>query len=327
MYKLLIDSKVAQKRFDVSSITTEISIKFERIGTATKFEFTLIKDDIAIFHEGDAVSFYDNEIPIFYGYIFTKSKDNEEVIKVSCYDQLRYLKAKDSEEFIGSSAGDVIKILANKFQLTVGKIVGTGYKIPYQYHEDESLFDMITYHLQQAKINTNTEYNFYDNFGQLTLDKAEDMVIKNCIIGTGDIATNKIITKYTYKTDIDKNTYNQIKIVRPNEATKKGDVYESIDPETIKKWGLLQYYEVVDENLNEAQIIEYKKLLFEYYNKVSRTLTLSCIGFTGLRAGNTVYLNIPNIGDISLDKAVLIDSVSHKYKNSDHTMELELTVR
>ena len=45
-------------------------------------------------------------------------------------------------------------------------------------------------------------------------------------------------------------TYNRIKLVRKNEKSGRTDVYIHEDTETIRKWGLLQYYAEVDENLN-----------------------------------------------------------------------------
>ena len=73
MFKICIESKNTNKKYDVSQLVTDISYTSYMSGTSTKLEFTLIKDNVIVYHEGDAVSFYDNEIPIFYGYVFTKS--------------------------------------------------------------------------------------------------------------------------------------------------------------------------------------------------------------------------------------------------------------
>jgi hypothetical protein len=321
MYKIYIESKNTNKKYNISKLVTDISYTSYMSGTATKLEFTLIKDNVIVYHEGDAVSFYDNEIPIFYGYVFTKSINEKKEIKTSCYDQLRYLKSKQSFEFKGTSLKEIIETIANYFKLNVGYIENVDYKTSYRYHEDESIFDIIDYHVNQAMISTKRQIVFYDDFGKLSLKYAEDLATKY-IIGVESVATS-----YEYKTDIDNETYNTIKFIRPNSAKKNADLYLAEDVDNVKKWGVLQYYQVFDENVNIEQLKEYLKMFFNYHNKTSRSLTIDAIGIPGLRGGSTVCINIPDIGDISITKLLLIDKVSHKYKNNDHTMNLELIVR
>lgn len=321
MVKVYLDSKNQNKRYDVSELVTEVKVTSEFKSSAGKLDFTLIKDSIVIFHEGDAVSVYDDELPIFYGYVFTKTANEKREIQTVAYDQLRYLKAKDSLEFFNASVTDVINTIAKYLQLEVGEITQTGYKTPYYYHENESFLDIIDYHLQQAKLLDGTEYVFYDDFGKLTLSKAEDL-LSNYVIGNDSLATS-----YSYKTDIDSNTYNVIKLIQPNKETGGGDVYLAKDDDTIKRWGMLQYYEKMDENLNAEQIKEYLKTLATYHNKVFRTLSLEALGIPGLRGGSTLFFDIPNIGDIAIDKYLIVDKVTHTYKSDQHTMSLELTVR
>lgn len=321
MYKIYIDSKNTKKIYDITGLVTDISYTSYMSGTATKLEFTLIKDNIIVYHEGDAVSFYDNDVPIFYGYVFTKSINEKKEIKTNCYDQLRYLKAKQSFEFEGKSIKEIIETIANYLKLNIGYIENVPYMTPYYNHEDESIFDIIDYHVKQATISTGRQIVFYDDFGTLNLKYADDLATKY-IIGVESLATS-----YEYKTDIDNETYNVIKFIRPNSVTKKGDLYLAQDEGNINNWGILQYYEVFDENVNIEQLKEYLRLFFNYHNKVFRTLTIDAIGIAGLRGGNTVCIDIPNIGDINITKLLLVDKVSHKYKNNDHTMNLELIVR
>lgn len=321
MLKIYLDSKNQQKRYDISELVTEAKITSYLEKNAGKLEFTLKKDSVVVYHEGDAVSVYDDDTPMFYGYIFTKTANEKKEIQTVAYDQLRYLKAKDSHEFIGKSLKEIIATIANYYQLTIGYIEETGYTTPYYYHEDESMLDIIDYHVSQAKIMTGNEYIFYDDFGKLAVRNVEDLLCKY-VIGVESLAGT-----YTYKTDIDSETYNVIKLVRPNKTTGGADVYLAKDDDTIKRWGLLQYYEKLDENLNAEQIKEYLKLLATYHNKVFRTLSLEALGIPTMRGGSTVYLDIPYIGDISINKYLIVDQVTHNYKNSEHKMSLELTVR
>ncbi|HBB27660.1 MAG TPA: hypothetical protein DC000_00125 [Clostridiales bacterium] len=321
MYKLLVDSKVTEKRYDITELTNNTNISFYRKSTASKLEFTIDKDNVAVFNEGDVVYFYDDNKPIIKAYIFAKESNESKKISVNCYDQLRYLKAKQTFEFIGKSLKQIITIIANYFGLNIGYIEDVPYITNYYYHEDESAFDIIDYHVQQSKIMTGKEIVFYDDFGMLTLKYADSMV-SNYILGV-----DSFVDTYNYKTDIDNNTYNIIKLVRPNKDTGKADLYMAKDDNNIKAWGMLQYYEVMDENLNKEQLKEYLKLLFNYHNRKFRTLKLDAIGIPELRGGNTIYIDIPDIGDISINRSLLIDSITHKYTSNSHTMSLEMEVR
>lgn len=321
MYKIYVDSKNQKKRYDITEIVPSVDVSFHKSGTASKIDFTVLKDDIVIYHEGDAVYFYDGDFPVFKGYIFTKTANEKKEIKTTAYDQLRYLKAKQSFEFIGKSLTEIIITVANYFQLNIGYIEEIAYKTPYYYHEDEGCFDIISYHLQQAMIQTGLQLVFYDDFGELTLRKADDLV-SHYIIGE-----ESFVSGYSYKTDMDSNTYNVIKLILPNKETGKGDAFVAKDDNNIKRWGVLQYYEVMNENLNTEQIKDYLKLLSRYHNRVFRTLNLNAIGIPGIRGGSTIFIDIPDIGDISLSKSLLVDKVIHKYRGNDHTMSLEMEVR
>jgi len=105
-------------------------------------------------------------------------------------------------------------------------------------------------------------------------------------------------------------------------------VYIARDSNTIKEWGLLQYYESVNENLNEAQIKEKTDQLLKLYNRASKTLKLSCIGDLRLRAGNGFVLGINRLQneDIQNNQYTFITQCDHKWSGNDHTMDLTVRV-
>jgi len=327
-YEFLIQSKQAGKIYDASELISEASYKTVIRGQAGKFEFNLLKDSIINYQEGDVVSFKakasakDQAVPIFYGYIFSKNPDRWRLIKTNCYDQLRYLKAHASYTFSGVTATQVIEKVAADFQLKTGALTDTGFVISSTMVQDnKSLLDIIYYGLQQTQLNDGKLYIFYDNFGALTLTEAKDMYV-NVILGTGSL-----VTDYNYKTDIDADTYNSIKLVRPNRKTGKGDVYIAKDSTNMGIWGVLQKYETVDENLNPAQIQQQAETSLKYYNRVLRTLKLeNCLGVLGLRAGNMAMIDISTLGDISLSKRLLLDSVDHHFEQGKHTMNVGMRV-
>lgn len=327
-YEFLIQNKQTGDIFDVSELITEASFHTYIRERAGKFEFGLLKDKTVEYHEGDVVRFkvkpdgVDDFIPVFYGYVFTKEIDRWGHIKTVCYDQLRYLKAHESYVFSGVTATQVIQQIARDFQLKVGKLADTGHRVTStMVQQNKALLDIIYYGLQQTQLATGKLYIFYDDFGSLTLTEAKDMYV-DVILGT-----NSLVTDYDYKTDIDADTYNKIKLVQPNRKTGKGDVYIAQDNKNMDAWGVLQKYDIVDHNLNAAQIQEKANTCLAYYNRVLRTLKLhNALGVIGLRAGNMITVDIPDLGDISLSKRLLLDSVDHQFKNCVHTMNVGMRV-
>lgn len=68
----------------------------ERKGSPGKLTFTVIKDNIINFQEGNPVMLKVDGKNIFFGFVFKKTRDKNHHIKVIAYDQLRYLKNKDT---------------------------------------------------------------------------------------------------------------------------------------------------------------------------------------------------------------------------------------
>lgn len=315
--ELLIQNKATGQIWEVSNCVQTASWTTERTGAPGTFKFTLNANGGISFFEGDVVRFSVDGRLQFYGWVFTKSKDRYAVIEVTCYDRLRYLKAVHPYAFYAQTAGDMIRQIAADFEISVGDIADTGYPIPSFIKEDESCLDLIGEAVQQTLLNTGRIYVFYDDGNGLALRESgqwrADVVI-------GDRSN---LLEYTYKTDIDEQTYNSIKLARPNEETGRADVVVAQDSNTIGQWGLLQLYQTVDEAVNDAQMKAQAAASLEYYNRRMRTLKVSSLGVPGLRAGQMVRMKVAYLGDISLDQYVLLDKVSHTWENDEHTMEFE----
>lgn len=81
-------------------------------------------------------------------------------------------------------------------------------------------------------VQTGKIFILYDRAGELTLVEAKNW-FTNTMVGDGSL-----VTDYTYKRDIDSDTYNRVKLARKNEKSGRTDVYVHEDTDTIKKWGL-----------------------------------------------------------------------------------------
>lgn len=315
--ELLIANKTSGKIWECSNSVSTVSWETERTGAPGKLTFTVIKSGDLSFTEGDIVRFSVDGQLQFYGWVFTKSKNRWGEIGVTCYDRLRYLKANASYGFYGQTAGQIIQQIAADLQVDVGDVADTGYQIPSLVEEDQSCLDIVESAVQQTLLNTGDIYVFFDDGRGLALRRPEDMKA-NVLIGE-----KSLLTDYTYQTDIDKQTYNSVKLARPNEETGRADVVEVRNEDSIEQWGLLQLYQTVDGDVNLAQMAAQAEVTLQYYNRRLRTLSVESLGVPGLRAGMMVLMKVPGLGDVNLDQYVLLEKVSHTWENDTHTMTFE----
>ena len=320
-YKLLVFNAETNTMYDYAPITQKVSYATNRNGSAGKLTFTFLQDKPINLTEGAKVLFYVDGKEIFLGFVFVAEQDRWGVVSVTAYDQLRYLKSKSSYSFVGKKLGEIIQQIATDMQLQTGSLEDTGYVIPTLTKENTECLDIIEYGLQLTQYNTGKTFVFFDDFGKLSLRESKNMM-SDILIGNGSI-----ITDYTYKSDIDSDTYNQVKLVRPNKKTGQGDTYVFSDQSTIKKWGLLQKYETVDENLNEAQINEQGNIMAAYYNRVLKTISVSGVGgVPGLKAGAMAKFKINEIPELSNGYYLLLDKVNHTFSDGEHTMSVDAKI-
>lgn len=321
MIELTIINKASGRGWNV--MPQDITHTTHRTGSPGTLKFTINKAGTLSFTEGDEVRFSIDGQLQFSGWVFTKVKDRWGVIEVTCYDRLRYFKANASYAFYGVSAGDIIRKIAGDLKIPVGSIVDTGYLLPSYIQEDKSCMDIIGEAIQKTLLNTGTIFVFYDDGNGACLSRAEDMIAPYVI------GEKSLLLDYSYKTDIDEQTYNSIKLSRPNQNTGRADTFVAQDSSTIGQWGLLQLYQTVDEAMNDAQVKAQAAASLEYYNRRLRTLSITSLGVP-LRAGQMILMKIPDLGDIALDQYALVEQVTHTFQYSDtlkgydHEMSVEL---
>ena len=312
-----LDGKIVVK--DNAPALAGAELTTNRLDSAGKMTFTLIENSGIAITEGSLVYCTVDGEDFFKGYVFSAERDRKKQVKYTAYDQLRYLKAKASYTFVAMSLEDIIRQIASDFKLTVGDLATTGYKFPSLIKENESCLDIIFSALMETTIQTGKIFIFYDDMGKLTLKEAKSLIWDKII---GDAS---LLSDYSYKRDIDSQTYNRIKLARPNESTGRADTYMYEDSSTQAQWGLLQYYAVVDEAMNAAQIEEMCKLYLKYYNKVWQTLKLkNIIGYTGIRAGWVIPVRISDIDATATQRFFIAEKVSHKLNGNTHTMDIEI---
>lgn len=298
----------------VPLVGDSITWKTERKGVPGELDFKVLDDGNIKIEEGNAVSFKVGGKKVFYGFIFTSKRDKEKVISVTCYDQLRYLKNKDTYVYKNKTAGELIKMIAEDFEMQCGEIQDTGYKIPSRIEENTTLFDMIQNALDLTIENKKEMYVMYDDFGKIVLKNISSMVVE--ILIDEDTGEN-----FDYSSSIDSDTYNKVKLTFDNEDTGKREVYIAQDGNNMNKWGVLQYFDTLSKGENGKAKAD---ALLSLYNQKTRTLSVKNVfGDVRVRGGSMVVVKL-NLGDVTINNFMIVEKCKHEFSNNEHFMELNL---
>lgn len=319
MYVELLVANESGSKVYQPAVEEGIEWTTQRAGTPGKLTFKVLKDDILDFTEGSAVRLKVDGDEVFYGFVFTKSRQKDQIITVTAYDQLRYLQNKDTKVYEGKTATQFIQMLAADYRLNVGDMEDTGYVIASRVEENSSLFDMIGNALDLTLTNTGNMFVLFDSFGKLTLKSLGKMRV-----GDGDnylMIDEETGENFDYKSSIDSQTYNKVKLTYDNEETGTREVYIAQSGENINKWGILQYFDTLQKGENGQAKAD---ALLKLYNKKTRNLKIqNAFGDNRVRAGSLIVVNLA-LGDMSVKNFMLVEKCIHTYKESEHWMTLTL---
>lgn len=295
-------------------VLEDISLEMERSGSPSKLKFTVVKDDNISFGEGDVVRFYYKETPMFYGYVFSKTRNKDHHIQVTAYDQIRYLKNKFTYVFSKKTASEIIKMICDDYGLTIGHIADTEYTIPTLIKENASLLDIILEALDETLLNTGQLYILYDDFGKLTLKSIYDMV-------NGLLIDSETAEDFSYTSSIDNETYNQVVLYYIDKNTNTRIPYVATDNNNVQQWGLLRYFEEV-KTPSIGQIKA--NSLLNLYNKKTRELKITgAFGHPTVRAGSLIPVQL-NLGDTVVNNLMMVESITHKFTHCNYTMDITI---
>lgn len=298
------------------AVVEDVAIEWERQGQPGKMTFEVVKTDGLSFQEGDPCRFSVGGTPVFYGFIFEKSRkgSNPKIIKVTAYDQLYYLKNKDTYVYTNKTATELIQMIAEDFQLRLGSLSDTGYKIASRVEDDQTLFDIIQNALDETLKATGQIYVLYDDVGKLTLRALGDLKLDMLV-------DDETAGDYDYKSSIASQTYNKIKLSCENKDTGTREIYIAQDSSHINQWGVLQYYEKLDNSANAKAMAD---ALLDLYNTKTRTLKLQdVLGDIRVRAGSMLVVML-GLGDMNVSSYLMVEQVKHTFNNEQHLMELKM---
>ena len=312
-YELLIQHQGAVM---LPPVVESVSIEWERQGQPGKLTADIVKTPGLSFQEGDPCRFSVDGTPIFYGFVFEKARKGsmDQVITITVYDQLYYLKNKDTYVYSNKTAAAVIRMIAEDFQLNVGALSDTGYTIASRVEDNKTLFDIIQTALDETLKATSQMYVLYDDVGKLTLKNIGDMKL-------GLLVDNETAGDFDYKTSIASQTYDKVKLSYENKDTGKREIFIAQDGSSINQWGVLQYYEKIDSTANAKAMAD---ALLSLYNTKTRTLKLKdVLGDVRVRAG-TMLVVMLGLGDMNLSSYLMVEQVKHTFSNEQHVMDLNM---
>ena len=293
-------------------------------------------------------------VRVFVGFVFSYSVDRWGVISLTAYDAMRYLQNPATGKWVGKNGVDISEIvrdvvktcgleqMAKEMQAeTVGVKPIRLIKIA------ESGLNIIDEILEWAQLKATADENgvttkggkdyaatragerwmFFDNCGTLVLCTANQMVKK--VLGWDEppvIGTGCAVTEMSMDVSID-DCANQVWLLRAGNGGMSG--WKAEDPERVSQWGPITYYEKIDNaycrNDEQMQLRAAIELCSRDIEK--RSINITTLGLTGLRAGMLVRVNIPWLadyfGEVSKSKLVFLDNVNHSWEEGTHTMTLK----
>lgn len=317
--ELYLQNSNTGKVYNIADISEEIQVTQQLDGEAGKLTCLLQKDpnNLLEIANGSIISFIVDGKGFFFGYVFTIGTDSEENYKITCYDQLRYLKNSDIMATSNMTASDIFVKVCQNYGLRYKVKVPTYYKPKAYLHNNKTLYTIIKRGMDLASVYDKARYYIIDNFGTLTWSELS-YEKTNVQLGGGSL-----LTDYKYEKSIDNDTYNQVKFYRNNKTTGKRDVWIVKDSNNIKRWGILQFLKQADDSANASQVRETASNYLKTKNKEKETLKLEADGIIDLVPGRGIKFVLEREG---INKWMWIKSSTHTFTKYSHKMELEVEV-
>ncbi|MCY7747917.1 phage portal protein [Bacillus inaquosorum] len=264
--------------------------------------------------EGDTVLFKWKGKELFRGIVFARTPD-EHTLAFSAYDMLQYLvKNQDVYVFSNQRADQMIRRIANDFQIPTTSIANTGHTIKsLVIKNDTTLYDIILKALKQTKSQTGRHYQLYSEKGKLGLrawpDPSEVWVLE----------TGVNITGYQYSTSINDTA---TRVVLRRQKDNKTYKASAKDSSGLNKYGVLQYTETVTDDINQAQLQQRADVRLAEKKGVKKELkNIQAVGIPEVQSGLPVFISIPEAG---IKKTYWVDTDRHEFKGTKHTMTIDV---
>lgn len=338
--------------FALDKALLSVSLEFHREGAAStaNIEFLYDENKSVPFAPGASIAIFAGNKKLFIGTVFKTSRNRWGRCNLLAYDDLRYLK---NTVFVAAKEGVPISTIISDALKDCGitnitVLPALTYSFSFAYiRYNQSAFDIIGQCLRRQTITSTvpTNYILYHDYDadSIVVTTCDTLIAPDCLITSDDL-----LGDYSVNASIDDDTYNEIRAVVDVGMELKEQI-TARSSTSSSKWGVLrkiielpadgyQYYlKKAQETNNRPKIppatssliqAEVEKMLI-HYNRATYDLSFDCIGYLGLRAGQYITINIPDVlvgvtqdGNIPKSNLMLVEKVSHKFTENRHTMSV-----
>lgn len=302
--------------YDISEMCTDISWTDTLNDGASTLEVSYARNGLTL-QNGDVIRLTDNDQKdgIFFGSSFKVSGDESEIIKLKVYDQLRRAKHNDIVVLENGTLKNLVQNMCDYLSMTPGTLEDPGFIIPTIADYESTWLDHVVQAISDTLIGTQEMYCVRDEYGSVCLWNMRNLQMPLVL---GD---RSLVTGYSWERSIDEDFYNRVKVVWKNESSGQIEVAVATDQEGINRYGLLQYLESSPSGIdNAAKAQERANNLLKLYNHEKETIKMECVGDLRVRAGNSIY---GSIADIGLNRRLIVKKVTHTFLPV-HTMSVEV---
>ncbi|OES45804.1 XkdQ/YqbQ family protein [Domibacillus iocasae] len=296
----------------------------QRFQAARKIEATIFKDksgyhDPPQVTEGDTVLFKWRGAELFRGIVMDRGQNKSGLMTITAFDLLQYLllnKEVYGASFAGKRLDQVATRICKDFGIPHVPFPNTAHKIKTLLVDTETaLYDILLRGMVQTHKATKKRYGVYSRQGKMYLSeiKTDDL---QWVLELGNNMTD-----FNYITSIQE-TATKVKMVSGEGA--KPVTVTVVDSAGKTRYGTLQYYEKVTENLNKAQLTARAKKVLAEKKGVKKTLDVECIGIETVTSNVGIRVRIP---DINVNGPYFVDTDTHTFSGNKHTMSLKLVLK
>lgn len=298
--------------------TKSISWTGQRFKSARKITAEILYTDkgglrFTKVNEGDTVLFKWKGKELFRGTVFNRNMNKSGTITLIAYDMLQYLLAnKDVYVFSNKRVTDMVVRICKDFQIPRGTIENTGVRMDEVFANETTLYDIILKGIVNTEKQSGRRFQLLSSKGKLHLREWK-MTSDQWVLETG---VN--IMDYNYSTSIE-DTATRVKLV--SNVDKKTVTAVVNDGSGQKKYGVLQHYERVNEELSQSQANSRARKLLNQKKGIQKHLEVDALGIDEIISGMPVYVIEKDIG---IKGTYYVDSDIHFFMGDYHDMKLKL---
>ena len=264
--------------------------------------------------EGQVLLFKWNGQELFRGIVFVQGKSKSANQTIKAYDQMIYfVKNKSSYVFTNKTVTEILQRLCGDFEIPMGEIKDTGYRIPSLVVDGETLYDIAYKAIYTTFKQTGKRFYLGSNEGKVYLIEKKDAV-RRWVIEDG---VNLI--DFNYESSIE-DSATSIVMIAGEEA--QAITISKKDNDLTKSFGVIQFYEKVTDKLNRAQLQERVDKAMADKGKIQKKFSIDALGIPSVITGTAIHVIAK---DLDIGKGYYIEDDNHTFKGNSHTMSVTLS--